>query len=1341
MKWIQCFVICMSLISVHVFAQGNIQWHNGMTFEPSKAISLADFKISELAFGKYYRLFQFDHNLSEAEKHSMNEQGIEFLEYIPDHFYMVSIDPVINRTRVQFSGFIASFELSKNYKLSKQLLYGDPCIQDGNKFRFVIKYMKGIAINQIKEVLSQQKIATDRLFPQNQIFYAKLDMQQLDRIASLACIQFIDCESATGVPEDREGRSMHRVNLISSNPKENLSLSGKGVKVMVRDDGFVGPHIDFQGRIHQDVVGDFGNHGDGVSGVLTGAGNFDPVVEGMAPGAELYTLDYQPDFLDKTLYYHTNEGVVITNSSYSNGCNVGYTIEAQVVDKQIFENPTLIHVFSAGNFNGSDCGYGAGTEWGNVTGGHKIAKNALTVANLKLDGTLDYSSSRGPTKDGRLKPEISARGTDELSTDSDNTFQVFGGTSAASPGVAGVCALLYEGYKNLHNGQNPESALIKAAIMNTATDIGTPGPDYQYGFGVIDAYKAYHLIAENRYQKHSIQQGDLQQYLINVPSGILLAKFMIYWSEPEASLLAGKALINNLDMIVIDPNGNEHKTWLLNPTPNPITLAAGATLGVDTLNNFEQVSISTPVPGLYTIRINGTFLPSNKVDFYLLNEIENKSIRLTSPVGGEKFSSNEYTQVYYTNYGSDSIKISFSPDAGLHWQEIGIDSAGSRLHSFFIPNNVSSDSCLIEVTQGNAKDRSGFFTITKKVQDFRINRFCPNEIELSWKRSSKDSFQIYKLGEKYMEPVKLTNDTMVRLAIKDPRIRDWFSIAGYDKTILSKRELAISTPDTLIGCGITKDLALSNSISNPAEYYSCGNLQLTPNLKVINRTKQIQSGFTIKALSKNKIIQQYYSLSINPYDTIEVAFDSVIIVEKFGPQIIKAWLEYNQDQNPFNDTVFIPVNIIELPEKNGVYPMLESFVADTIPQGWIQKNDAFDSRWNVYNVKDKNGLDGNALLFTSGNSNYNSFPITLVSKTADLTNAIQPYLYFDFVLHHIATNIYFDSLRIRVKQVCGSGYKEKVLLSGISSELNTVDTTSNKNWWPNDTAWFSMAYDLSEFKGSKIVVEYEIVRGIGDRTFLDNVQIREKITGTENADFNINPNPACYTKLVTFNDSSAINGKRYIWDLSAKTNARYFTGKGPFTVKFNSTGIARVILKIKSDQNNDAIIVKELSLSGTGVANYTYKIENDRTVKFTNTSVNAMSYLWDFGDGTFSTEINPIHKYDSAKIYRVKLSITNFCGTYTRSINLDLIFTSIENTDADTFIDIFPNPTHDELNIKSKEPINSIGIYNAEGKLILQQAKLNTFQIDISFKGFAAGIYMLNIGTINRSIYRKLQKE
>lgn len=79
-------------------------------------------------------------------------------------------------------------------------------------------------------------------------------------------------------------------------------------------------------------------------------------------------------------------------------------------DKQIFENKDLIHVFSAGNSGNSDCGYGAGAGWGNITGGHKMGKNSIAVGNLNQDGVIENSSSRGPASDGRIKPDICANG-------------------------------------------------------------------------------------------------------------------------------------------------------------------------------------------------------------------------------------------------------------------------------------------------------------------------------------------------------------------------------------------------------------------------------------------------------------------------------------------------------------------------------------------------------------------------------------------------------------------------------------------------------------------------------------------------------------------------------------------------------------------------------------------------------------------------------------------------------------------------------------------------------------------------------------------------------------------
>ena len=116
--------------------------------------------------------------------------------------------------------------------------------------------------------------------------------------------------------------------------------------------------------------------------------------------------------------------VIITSKSYSNGCNAGYTSLAKDLDEQINLYPSLIHVFSAGNDGNSDCNYGAGSGWGNVTGGHKQAKNVIATANLTEVGGLASSSSRGPAADGRIKPDIGAKGTSVYSPVSPYTYDL-----------------------------------------------------------------------------------------------------------------------------------------------------------------------------------------------------------------------------------------------------------------------------------------------------------------------------------------------------------------------------------------------------------------------------------------------------------------------------------------------------------------------------------------------------------------------------------------------------------------------------------------------------------------------------------------------------------------------------------------------------------------------------------------------------------------------------------------------------------------------------------------------------------------------------------------------------
>ena len=212
-----------------------------------------------------------------------------------------------------------------------------------------------------------------------------IDPSALSALANINDVWYIEPIDPPSVKENKTGRTLHRSNTINTNYASGRHYNGEGINIMMQDDGLVGPHIDRQGRIHQTFCNGCStnisnDHGDHVSGTIMGAGNLDPITKGMADGSFLYVYGSSNNNYNDVPNIYQNNDVVITSKSYSNGCNAGYTSLARDLDEQINLYPSLIHVFSAGNSGSSNCGYGAGSGWGNVTGGHKQAKNVIQEA-------------------------------------------------------------------------------------------------------------------------------------------------------------------------------------------------------------------------------------------------------------------------------------------------------------------------------------------------------------------------------------------------------------------------------------------------------------------------------------------------------------------------------------------------------------------------------------------------------------------------------------------------------------------------------------------------------------------------------------------------------------------------------------------------------------------------------------------------------------------------------------------------------------------------------------------------------------------------------------------------
>lgn len=546
--------------------------------------------------------------------------------------------------------------------------------------------------------------------------------------------------------------SVNRINYLHSKAP---NLQGEGFTILIKEGGFNPTDLDIFGRVtttgieHPSIT----QHATSMATIAGGAGNSSLEGVGVARRATLGSIEADTPVLPEPFAFYERLSAYVQNHSFGTEIRNEYNSEAHAFDAFLHKNPQIMMVFSSGNSgsgNGTQGTYANLPGFANLTAPFKHSKNVLVVGGVDTTYQVPSFASRGPAYDGRVKPEIVAYSPN--------------GTSDASATVAGLSVLLQETLKQ-QLGTLPSAALIKAALINTADDVGLPGLDYFSGYGSVNAYRAWHSLQNVSYEVDTLISGQASQHEISVPAGAAELRVAIVWNDPTANPGDFKALVNDLNLTVTSPSRERFLPWVLNPTPNTSTLSEPAQRKVDTLNNLEQITLTNPSAGAYQITVKCNDCTSDQ-PFALHYWIDTEpTVRWTHPMRTDGFITNNTYFLRWDaapNAGTAQLQVKYNAQ---DWETLRTHLPLKREYwRWEAPDSVT------EVQFRLVTEEETFTSDQTRVHpNFRpsVALRCADSVIIDWQSDPNAlEYTVYKLGAQYMEPWFNTTDTSFIFKLK-----------------------------------------------------------------------------------------------------------------------------------------------------------------------------------------------------------------------------------------------------------------------------------------------------------------------------------------------------------------------------------------------------------------------------------------------------------------------------------------------------------------------------------------------------------------------------------------------
>ncbi|MEX2219353.1 MAG: S8 family serine peptidase [Phycisphaerales bacterium] len=590
-------------------------------------------EIGAAAPGARY-IIQLDGPMTPGRRARLTAAGIEPGAYFPDCAYLITLDKA-DAAAVAALGFIRWWSPYRaEWKLDPEIgqrRYQTPerqaLAKQGRDLLTVVVFQgadsgaveRAILAIRGAEVLEEQAIAG------HVEMTVRMRLADAPRLAAIPGIQFVEPSPEITDRSNLNTRWVVQSNIAGVTPLYAQGLRGEGQIVGILDGRVSTSHCSFSdpvnpiGPTHRKIVrmastGTANSHGSHCAGTAVGDAGVEDNTRGVA---YMGKLAWGPSggtaFFAQTDANH-DAGARVHTNSWGNDGTTAYDSLCRAIDDFTWQNEDDVICFAVTNLT--------------ILKNPENAKNVLAVGNVQNTPTqfTICTGGRGPTADGRLKPEIWAPGCSTISSSTSGCgTATMTGTSMASPAIAGSTMLVRQYYMsgfypsgaaNPSDARTPSGALLRATLMNTGQDIThasgsfqvpTGYPSVQEGWGRVKLDDALYLAGDARKlhiedvpNAQGLATSGQDEYAVAVATPGQPLRITLCWTEPPAAAGAANPVINDLDLTVIGPGG----TYL----GNAFNTAQGESVvgGVrDAKNNTEQVLLINPLPGEYTVRISG----------------------------------------------------------------------------------------------------------------------------------------------------------------------------------------------------------------------------------------------------------------------------------------------------------------------------------------------------------------------------------------------------------------------------------------------------------------------------------------------------------------------------------------------------------------------------------------------------------------------------------------------------------------------------------------------------------------------------------------------------------------